>query len=280
LFRFWYVRGHLIEGRRRLEHALAQADGVQPLLHRRALTAAAAIALLQGDYAAATTFAEGGLAVARETGEGRLVANALSNLGAIVLAAGDADRATEVLGEAVPLAREVGDERILALALNNLGDVALTVGDYGRAEPLFAESHDLLRVLGDTSNIARSLFNRGAVDLMLGRFPAAGERFAESLSLSNEAGDQEDLAWCLEGLAGLAAATGEGDRAGLLLGAAGSLLGRMGATLKPFERRLHESTLERASALCGDGALADLVERGGALSLAEAVELGRSVVTA
>ena len=278
LFRFWYVRGHLLEGRRRLEHALARADGAPPLLHRRALTAAAAIALLQGDYAAATTFAEHGLAVARATAEGRLVANALSNLGAIVLAAGDADRATEVLDEAVALAREVGDQRILALALNNLGDVALTVGGYGRAEPLFAESHDLLQELGDTSNIARSLFNRGAVDLMLERFPEAGARFVESLSLSHETGDQEDLAWCLEGLAGLAATTGDGERAALLLGAAESLLSSMGAALKPFERRLHDSTVERVLSLCGSRAAADLIERGGALSLAETVELGRAVV--
>jgi predicted ATPase/DNA-binding SARP family transcriptional activator len=275
LFRFWYVRGHLMEGRRRLEQALAHGDGGSPLLRRRALTAAAAIALLQGDYPAATTFAEAGLAVARETGEGRLIANALSNLGAIVLAAGDAGRATEALEEAVPLARGEGDERILALALNNLGDVSLTVGDYERAEPLFAESQELLRRLGDTSNIARSLFNLGAVDLMLGRLDEAGTRFAESLALSQQAGDKEDLAWCLEGLAGLAAATGRGERAALLLGAAESLLGQMGATFKPFERRLHETTVERAAALC-DGSFGELVERGARLSLAEAVERGRA----
>jgi len=275
LFRFWYVRGHLIEGRRRLERALADAEGQPAPLRRRALTAAAAVALLQGDYAAATRFAEDGLDVARLTGEDRLVANALSNLGAIVLAAGDDERAGVVLAEAVPLAREVGDERILALALNNLGDVALTVGDYGRAEPLFAESLGLLRRLGDTANIARSLFNLGAVDLMLGRYGEAGARFAESLALSDEAGDKEDLAWCLEGLAGLAAATGHGERAALLLGAARSLLEQMGASFKPFERRLHETTFERASALC-DGAFGELVDRGAALSLPDAVELGRA----
>src|SRR3712207_8374190 len=52
-------------------------------LRRRALTAAASVSLLLGDYGTATAFAEEGLEVARVTGEQRLVANALSNLGAI-----------------------------------------------------------------------------------------------------------------------------------------------------------------------------------------------------
>ena len=271
LFRFWYVRGYLTEGRRWLEQALAGAEQASATLRRRGFTAAGAIALLQGDYGAATTLAERALGVARELDDRRLVANALSNLGAIVLAAGDEARAEDVLADAVDLAREVGDERILALALNNLGDVALTTAAYERAEPLFAESLALLSARGDTANIARSLFNLGSVQLMRGRHAEARERFDESLHLSHAAGDKEDLAWCLEGLAGLAAATGDGERAGLLVGAAGRVLDEMGAARKPFERRLHEATVERASALCGDAPFAAAVERGATLTLDEAV---------
>lgn len=280
LFRFWYVRGYLTEGRRWLEQALAGAAHASATLRRRGFTAAGAIALLQGDYDAATTLAEKALEVARELDDRRLVANALSNLGAIVLAAGDETHAEAVLDEAVGLAREVGDERILALALNNLGDVALTTADYERAEPLFAESLALLEARGDTANIARSLFNLGSVQLMRGGHAEARRRFDESLGLSRAAGDKEDIAWCLEGLAGLAAATGDGQRAGLLVGAARRLLDEMGAARKPFERRLHETTVERASALCGDEAFAAAVERGAALTLDEAVVLASSLAPA
>ena len=271
LFRFWYVRGYLTEGRRWLELALADAAKAPATIRRRGFTAAGAIALLQGDYDAATTLAESALEVARELDDRRLVANALSNLGAIVLAAGDEARAEDVLAEAVELAREVGDERILALALNNLGDVALTTAAYERAEPLFAESLALLSARADTANIARSLFNLGSVQLMRGRHAEARERFDESLRLSHAAGDKEDLAWCLEGLAGLAAATGDGEHAGVLLGAARKVLDEMGATFKPFERRLHETTVERATLLCGEETLEAAVERGSALTLDEAI---------
>ena len=273
LSRFWYVRGYLAEGRRWLEDSLVDAESEPPLLLRRALTAAAALALLQGDYAAATTFSERALDAARRGGEPRFVANALSNLGAIVLAAGDHARAGVVLEEAVGLAREVGDERIAALAINNLGDLALTTGDYVRAGPLFEESHALLQARGDTANIARSLFNQGAVDLMLDRPEAARAHLREGLSLAHAMDDKEDVAWCLEGLASLAAAEGAGELASILLGAAGGLLKQIGADFKPFERKLHEATRARAERLCGEAGHAAAVEKGAAMALTDALEL-------
>jgi predicted ATPase/DNA-binding SARP family transcriptional activator len=262
LTRFWYVRGYLTEGRRWLELARADAAGADPSLRRRALTAGASFALLQGDYPVATELAEESLEVARETGDPRFVANALSNLGAIVLAAGDHDRAGVLLEEAVALAREVGDERISALAINNLGDLALTVGDLERAEPLFEESLHLLRARGDTANVARALFNLGAVALGLGRLDAARDRLSESVIHGREAGDKEDLAWCLEGFAALEAAEERGEHAAELLGAADTLLTEMGADFKPFERRLHEQTVARALELCGPDLFADALARG------------------
>ena len=273
LSRFWYVRGHLAEARRQLERLLPSAAGEDPLLLRRAQTAGASIALLQGDYPAATAFAEGALESAQRAGEPMFVANALSNLGAIVLAGGDEGRAAVVLEEAVALAREAGDARIAALALNNLGDLALATGDYARAGPLFEESHALLRSRGDTANIARSLFNLGAVDLMLGASDAAEARFRESVALARAADDKEDLAWCLEGFAALAAGAGEWRRAALLLGAAGALLARIGADFKPFERRLHEATAAAARAAGDPGAFAEASDRGASMPLDEVLDL-------
>jgi predicted ATPase/DNA-binding SARP family transcriptional activator len=267
LTRFWYVRGYLAESRRWLELALAEAGDASPLLRRRAFTAAAAVALIQGDYAAATAESERSLAAARETGEARLIANGLSNLGAIVLAAGNQTRAAELLGEAVELARRSGDTRVAALAINNLGDLRLADGDYARAGPLFEESLALLRARGDTANVARSLFNLGAVALMLDRLDEARVHFRESLELGRAAGDKEDLAWCLLGFAGLAASRGDGYKASLLLGSAVALLGEMGAAFKPFERHLHDSTADKARDLSGEEAFQAARRDGGAMSL-------------
>jgi predicted ATPase/DNA-binding SARP family transcriptional activator len=272
LTRFWYVRGYLTEARGWLAQALAQEGGGPAEQRRRALTAAAALALLQGDYAVSTAFAEESLSLARAGGEGRLVANALSNLGAIVLAGGDHERAATLLEEAVALARSVGDDRIAALAINNLGDLALTVADYDRAGPLFAESLELLRARGDTSNVARALFNLGAVALMVGRTADAEARLREAVELGRVAGDKEDLAWCLVGFAALAAARGDGERGATLLGAAGSVLREMGAAFKPFERQLHDGTEAMAASLCDPSHFAGATAAGAALSLHAALE--------
>lgn len=271
LTRFWYVRGHLQEGRGHLEQSLAGDPARDPVLRRRALTAAASLALLQGDYATATAFAEEGLEVAQRTGERRLVANALSNLGAIVLAGGDVTRAGPLLDEAVRVARETGDQRILALAVNNLGDYSLTRGEFERSRPLFEESLALLRSRGDTANVARALFNLGASELELGRHDVADDRFREGLALARDAGDREDIAWILEGLGALAAARGHGERAALLLGAADAQLAAMGADHKPYERSLRERTERRLVTLLADGP--DAMSRGSALGLPEAIEL-------
>jgi predicted ATPase/DNA-binding SARP family transcriptional activator len=273
LSRYWYVRGHLTEGRARLEHALDATADQAPGQRRRALTAAASFGLLQGDHAAAVRFADEALAAAREEDDPRFVANALSNLGAILLAAGDRRRAESTLEEAVTRARTAGDERIAALAINNLGDFALTVGDYERAEPLFQESLGLLRALGDTANVARSLFNNGAVDLMLGRVADAADRFGESLTLCRLTGDHEDTAWSLLGLAATNLANGEGERGTMLLGAARSVLTQMGAEFKPFERHLDEVTEERSRMLLGAAAHEAALRRGSSLTLDEALDL-------
>jgi len=271
LSRFWYVRGYLAEGRRRLEQALASTEASDPALRRRAFTAAASLALLQGDYPDAARLAGHALDAARAVGDDLYVANGLSNLGAIVLAAGDAGRARQLLEDAVALAREVGDERILALSVNNLGDLALTVGDYERAGPLFAESLELLRARGDTANIARSLFNLGAVALRLGNLDEAAARFRESIVFAEQAKDMEDLAWCLEGLAGVAAAEGRGEHAAVLLGAAGAVLERMAAEFKPFERQLHEETSTASLRLCGEELFREALRAGAELPLHDAV---------
>ena len=280
LSRFRYVRGYLAESRRWLERMLEAAGDAPSLLRRRALTAAGAVALLQGDYSAAVELSERSLAAARDTGDRRLVANGLSNLGAITLAAGDRARARGLLEEAVAIARSVDDTRIAALAINNLGDLALTEGDYERARPLFDESLALLRQRGDTANIARSLFNLGSVELMLGATSAAADRFRESVTLGRATGDKEDLAWCLLGVAGVAARRGDAARAAGLLGASVALLDAMGAAFKPFERHLHDDSVARATALLGPEPFERERARGSTLSLEAAIAEARVIVEA
>jgi predicted ATPase len=278
LARFWYVRGHFNEARKWLYEVLAAEEVLAARAERpaalrvRALTAASALALIQGDYDEATRLSEESLVLARAQRDPERIANALSNLGSVVLAAGDPERAAPLLEEAVVLSRELNEKPVAARAINNLGDLALTLGEYAQAEALFEESLELLRELGDTSNVARSLFNLGAAELRLGRYRDALSRFRESIALSREMEDKEDLAWCLEGFAALAAAEGHPERAARLLGAAGVLLETIGGAFKPFERLLHDETVAAAQARLRPNAYEAVRAQGEALNLEQAVD--------
>jgi hypothetical protein len=128
--------------------------------------------------------------------------------------------------------------------------------------------------------VARSLFNLGAVALMHDRLDEAARRFRDSVRLGRDTGDKEDLAWCLLGIAGYAAASGLGPQAAVLLGAADGLLEAMGAAFKPFERRLHDDTLDRARAMTTRDAFESDRERGAAMSLDDAIDEALRILAA
>ena len=134
LWRFWYVRGHLREGREFLERALAHEVG-SPAERARAYHAAGDLAQEQGNYAQATTLLETGLTAAR-TGEQATAAQCLNALGFIARNQGAYEQADRLHGEALALQRELADRRAVACSLANLGSIAQQRRETERAEAL------------------------------------------------------------------------------------------------------------------------------------------------
>lgn len=82
LAQFWMIRGHLSEGRQHLTAILSRSIGPDYRTARaNALNGSGTLALLQGDYAAAYTLHQESLALERELGDKRGIANSLNNLG-------------------------------------------------------------------------------------------------------------------------------------------------------------------------------------------------------
>ena len=142
LWRFWYTRGYLSEGRRWLDQALAMVENGLPVLHAeaaasqpddaqmqktsmavraKALTGAGGLAYAQGDYAPAQTCYEASLALFRELGDRRGVASSTNVLGVLAEILEDSTRANSLYQEALALFRELGDRVNVARILNNLG---------------------------------------------------------------------------------------------------------------------------------------------------------------
>jgi predicted ATPase/DNA-binding SARP family transcriptional activator len=269
LGRFWYLRGHIVEGMDRLGHALDRNDSVTDPLTAKALRVRSALAVIQGDYANARALAERAIIQYRAIADDDGVARTLSNLGAILHAQGELAHAAAILDECIERCAALGDSRLLALAENNRGDVALSQGDLRAAGAHFGRSLAAMRQLGDTANIARAVYNLGAVALEQGELETAGGCFAESLDLAREVGDPEDVVWCLIGVAALACGLGRFEDARRLLGAIDAMLAAIGATMKPFEERLYRRTQEALDA----ASIAD----GTGLTETDAVELALAI---
>jgi tetratricopeptide (TPR) repeat protein len=156
LLRFWYMRGHVGEGRGWLAAALA-SDQRPHAARARALSGAGMLAEMQADYAQAVTLHEESLALMRELRDRRGIAQVLNNLGNVAHIQGEYGRAATLHEEALSLFRELGDKEGIAISLHNLGLVAQRQGDYGRAAALHEESLLLSHELGARNLVADCL---------------------------------------------------------------------------------------------------------------------------
>ncbi len=102
LWRFWFARGYLSEGRQWLERMLACDDDSAPSPARpTALNLAGNMAQVQGDYGASHAFYEQALALHRSLGNSKGIASACNNLGNLVASEGDSEAARALYEESL-----------------------------------------------------------------------------------------------------------------------------------------------------------------------------------
>jgi predicted ATPase/DNA-binding CsgD family transcriptional regulator len=298
---FWLSRGHLTEGRRWLEQALALGDGPPTADRAQASLAAGLLAYHQADYAVAGSHLQRGLDQFRDRGDEADVARALAALALARTRAGDlapalqlaeealaayrqlddeagVGRSLETLGrvlwiqgdyaqararlqESLAVARRHGARDVAARASQGLGYVALVDGDLVRASELLEESLAEFRELGDRWWALRGICALGHVATRRGAHAAARLRFEQGLETARELGDPMLEAACVEGLAG---AHGPALAAGLL-GAAESLRERAGAAWPAFVHADSERSADRVRRALGEDRFAAEWARGRAM---------------
>jgi predicted ATPase/class 3 adenylate cyclase len=195
LWLFWYMHGHVSEGRTWLGRALAAADTTPSRVRAKALDGAGYLAGEQDEADCERLLLEESLSCARLIGSDADVATAACHLAGNFLH-DDEQRALALGREAVALAREVGDRYLLAMALNNMGGVERFLGEPGAAA-LLEESYGLRRESGDASRIALSLANLGDLALETGDTGRARLLVGEALELAQEIGDKRHIARAL-----------------------------------------------------------------------------------
>jgi predicted ATPase/DNA-binding SARP family transcriptional activator len=236
LWGFWWLRGTMVEGRRRLERllereeaargaflaarersvsgaavgeALGSPDAGVRAARARALACSGVLAHFQGEYDTARAFYEESLAIQRELGDRWGVAFALTGLGFLAQRRGDLTVARDLQGAGLPLWRELGIESGIAWSLNSMADVAHQQGDLETARSLFEESLAIRRKVGDDWGAAFALSGLGLVAADQGDLEAAQTLLEESLTIRHQMGDRPDIALSLQQLGELARLRGD-----------------------------------------------------------------------
>jgi predicted ATPase/DNA-binding CsgD family transcriptional regulator/transcriptional regulator with XRE-family HTH domain len=281
----WITRGHFSSGRAWYERILARADAMAlaPPALARLLWVAAQLARFQGDYEAAASFSDRGIALGRDLAGATELARCLAVRGMVACQQAQYALAHSVLDEGLDLAREISDEyafvwilaissiltytegdyararscgeeslRIfrkrrelwgIATALDTLGGVAARQGQYHLAQSFHEESLAANQILGFKSSIALSLANLGHVARALGDDHAARARYADSLQIYREIGDRRGTALVLGNLGVLARRAGDLDRA------RGYLSESLAAARAVGDQRLTAATLNHLASL-------------------------------
>jgi tetratricopeptide (TPR) repeat protein len=254
---FWNSSGRPGEGLSWAVQALEAAGEVSSAARAEALRTTALLAVLSGDAERARTFGEEALTLYRLDGDDRRVADVIRWLAHAYVSLEDPIRARELHAQSITLAEELGSRVSLSRALRIAGEDELALGEPERAASLFSRALAAAREAGATNDVAMTLHSLGDLALVRGRAAEAATFFLDALDASS---DNQLAAYCLAGLAAVAALADLPEAAGRLWGAVESHQKRLGEPLMgPETVRRYEIVLVRVA---GD-------------SFSEALESGR-----
>jgi predicted ATPase/class 3 adenylate cyclase len=279
LWRFWFIRGHISEGRRWLARAIVNSDGADQATLARAFFGASTLAAAAGDLEEAHVFAANRLEVCTSLGDDAELPSALSALANIAAAQGASDEAAELYERAAAAARHTGARPALANVMSNLGYLALLRGDHENALETCREAAALFEELDMQDDVAGAWLNVAAAFILCGDLGGAGNALARSLDRYVDLQHFDGVSYCLDAAATIALRGDELRRAAILAGAAAAARQRTGGLPPPLEQRLRDETLAGLEAALGDEYAVAYAE-GAELELETAVENARALAIA
>ena len=311
LWRFWFERGYLSEGRLWLEESLASSAEATEA-RARVLSGNGVLAHYQGDYDRAEELSRGALELSRSLNDAKGVAEADTGIALVLRTRGDYPAAERLFREALAINEDLGDEGGVARALDRIAMCLVVAGDMDGARPLFerslglfrrlgdshgvalglyglaatrpagadlaARSHadeslDILRAVGDRRTYGKALWSAADINADLGDSEAAAAQFEESLTLFVEFGDRWFGGIVLVSAAFLAAAAGDAERTVHLLAAADAVRTALEVPLWVGFRERHDCVLAEARSALGEAGFTAAWEEGRRTPLGATVEL-------
>ncbi len=184
---FWLVRCHFAEAAARIDDALA--TGGDPALRAKALVGATVIAVYQLDFDRTLETAREALEIARELGDDRIAARALTYLGWTAVVT-DSPSARSQIEEAVGLAARVQDQWYMAQSTLGLGQLEAQSGQLATAIRTFVHAAGIAKRNGDLLNEREAHFWESLARLHVGHLETARAGAAEGLAIAERLDDR------------------------------------------------------------------------------------------
>ena len=271
LWRFWDLRGHLVEGRRRLESAL-RADQRPTAARAKALGGAADMALTNGDVATGGVWAEEALELHRTLGDAWGIAFSLLMFAYAVGQRGDWVRAQQLYDESAQRFRALGDEHYAGRATRSLAWAHYEAGDLEGARAVNEENLRHARAIDDKLLEGVALVSIADCAVEEDRFEEAATLMKEGLRILRDADDLLKSVTAVSRTARVLALAGRPRPAALVLSSAAVLLEEIGAR-PPWLTRITDQALSAIRTQLDEAAFADAWEQGRTLTADEAVAL-------
>lgn len=266
---FWWLGGHVAEGRRWLDEALtwevSAASG--PSVRTRALYAAGTLAMIQGSYQEAYDLLVRGRELAESLGDAVTAGRCMTYYGILESyfhEAGNLDREQPLrtARAAYVMLEQTNDAWGQALSLSQLGAHARRFREFDRAEQLLRQAVSTARAVGERYLLGSCLPKLGNVYLDIEDYAAAEPIFREALAAFREIREDWWTGRCMHYLALAARGRGNHLRAALLIGCSDAILERGGARRNPAEVKHYDKLTTDLRRLLGEDVFADTYDRG------------------
>ena len=197
---FWDIHGHVHEGQRWLEQALATTAPVLLTVRAKALSAAGRMAHILGNHARAQMLVEQSIALYRALQDQWGVASRSMQLGGILRLQGQYEQAALFYQQSFDGFQALGDNWGLGIAHIALGNLAMNHHDYQIAQTHYERGLALQRTVGDQTWIMHVLVGLTALAFEVGEYQRAVVYSEELLALAKELGNSESMVVALTAL--------------------------------------------------------------------------------
>lgn len=224
-----------------------------------------------GAHAQAEAMGTEALALFRKRGTPGKIADALWILGVSKQFQGRDTEAMALHEEHLAVRRARGDDHGTIQPMSAMALIYLQHGEYARSRTLLDETLIILETIDDQWSRSMSLMLLGHVELATNNPDRVVDLILQSVALMQEIGNRLYLPWCLEGLAGAAAAQSAWALAARLIGTRDAIHSSLSLGLLPADPATHARTLAHVRQAIGDDAFAAAYAAGQAMPLDLAV---------